>query len=661
MNHEIAKNERKAIDALKSKGYHLIRLAPKVWENMSTKKTVTACRTTLENLYGKLSTDNKYADRLMQDYGCWFYKMENGEPRTYLFTRSPSKDKSKNNAILYKLVVNVWLKFFHSLPVDEYRKMKCDINKPTFDVRIFENDERRHHRGEGKARRPTQRKPQNTKKAESDEEENSDSIASDSEPDEEENEDEIEDDDVNNNKYLKKNAKKHDPIVDDDEDDEEREKNKILSGLELYVQKGRVPKKFFDEDMLSDATDHWQQKPSRGSAPSSQTKRKRMVDEIQESSSAPSSDVVPYNSTPTPPLKLATLKKQPLRMVAFVQSNPTHFREYRVSHLCFLKLNCDDEFQKLFPRTFDSKQMIQSLKESLSMSEEVLKNPPASNRVLRELKPKTTTTPTPKRLATSLTNNNATTPPSPAPSYFPSPSLPSNTGPYSTLIQKIITDATPVAAKKHFLRTPLPAVIKAKPGEGFWKLICIQNYLIEHTPELARLELNKPLQQYSPEEEIILTIVFINCFTPKKTNMDAIISEVPENITILINNSKINITQAKHVNEKLTYMASHFLQNEDPNSQEFLVSRRLKSHGIVGDSFGILDDLNRKIREKTAKIDPRAASEQLKNTTAFFQRLDLSLFSVLIASLNTWFPSSFVAFDTLFPFTQNELEHQIIQ
>lgn len=657
MDHEIPKNERKAIDSLKSKGYQLIRLAPKLWENTTTKKTVSACRIALETLYGKFSNDQKHADRLLHDYGCWFYKMENGEPKTYLFTRSQSKDKSKSNAILYKLVVNVWLKFFHALPIDEYRKMKCSINNPTFDVRIFENDERRNHRSDGKSRRPSApRKSPSAKKTESNED--SDSIASDSDPEEDGGggQDDIEDDDVGNVKYMKKNAKKHDPIVDDEEDEEERDRNKILSGLEMYVQKGRVPKKFFDEDMLPDSTENWQQKPSKNTMlAASQSKRKRTVEEIQESpaSVAPKSDVMPYSTTPAPPLKLGTLKKQPLKMVTFVQSNPAHFRDYSVHHLCLLKEDCAEEFKKLFPEVRSADRMIQALKEALDVDSPVLKDPPTpSTRVFRELKPKTTSTPTVKRLAAPAVNNLP-----PTPSYFPATPVSS---PYSNLIQKIISDATPSPVKKHFLRTPLPVLIRAKPGEGFWKLMCIQNYLIEQNPELARLELNKPLAQYSPEEETILTIVFINCFTPKKTNVDPIIADVPENTTILINNSKIKISQAKHVDDKLTYLSCHFLQNEDSNSQDILVSRRLKSHGIVGDSFGILDDLNRKIREKTAKIDPRKAADQLKNTTAFFQRLDLSLFSVLIASLNTWFPSSFVAFDTLFPFTQNELEHQII-
>jgi hypothetical protein len=659
----VPKNEEKQIKKLNGRGFQLIRWAPKIWENTS-EKTIIGCKNKLQSLYGQHS-DLEYAKLLLKDYACWVYKTQDGEPKTYIYVRVYSSDKSRTGEVLYKPLVKTWLRFFHIHPRSEYKKLKCDIKKPTHDVRICESEKRGKNNASNRS--TNARGPRNLRVSQGAEEiEVEEHIANSNESSDNENEeevDDIEDDyDENNVEEMVEETRGQDMIVDDDhansrffskrkqtsdpiEDD--TAVTKYLTSLKTSSKLGR------SVDDIEESKQEWKGKPSKSRA-QTEIKKKRTFDDIEEGNTFSKMSNSFYGTLPTPLLKMSSLKGQAWKMVTFVQSNASYFRNYSLDGLSILKEDCDDEFLSMYPKVFDVQKIVKVLSTELMNGANNKNGQSPSIKVLRELKPKQPTTPLAKRNVIPLLTNNSA-------SYFP-PTTSQQTK-HSMLLQKLMSADSEVKTptQKHFPRVPLPDLIKVKPSENFWKLMCIQNYFIEQNPELARLELTKSLSQYSVEEEIILTTIFINCFTPKKTSIDAMIADLPESTIIAVDNWRMKIFQTKSINDTLSYVSTHSIVSDDAAVNEMHISTKTKSHSIVGDQFDILKDLYKKIREKSMKIEPQKAIEQLKNVTSFFQRLDLSLFLVFIAALNTWFPPTFVAFNTTFQFTQNELQHELVK
>lgn len=662
----VPKNEEREIKKLNARGFQLIRWAPQIWENTS-EKTIIACKSKLASLYGEHS-ELEYAKLLLKDYACWVYKMQDEEPKTYIYVRVYSSDKSRPGEVLYKPLVKTWLRFFHVHPRNEYKKLKCDIKKPTHDVRICESEKPPKTKASSKSN--NLRTSRNIRVSQSSVERGIQRhVSKSNESSDNENEDEIDDiedddNDENNIEEMDEITEDLDMIVDDDHANinflsKSREKRDPIEEDTAATTKYLTSSKFRREiDDIEEPKQEWKSKPSKNRA-YAETKNKRTFDDMEEGSTFSKISNSFYCALPTPLLKISSLKGQPWKMITFVQSNASYFRNYSLDGLSVLKENCDEEFFNMYPKVFDVQKIIEVLSTELMPGAENKKgqtpNQSPSTKLLRELKPKQPTTPLAKRNVIPLLTNNST-------SYFPSSSS-SQQSKHAMLLQKLISadSESKTPTQKHFPRVPLPELIKVKPSENFWKLMCIQNYFIEQNPELARLELTKSLSEYSAEEEIILTTIFINCFTPKKTSIDAMIADLPESTTIAVGNWRMKVFQTKSVNDTLSYVSTHTIVNDDAAVNEMHISTKTKSHSIVGDQFDILKDLYKKIREKNMKIEPQKAIEQLKNVTSFFQRLDLSLFLVFVAALNTWFPPTFVAFNTTFQFTQNELQHELVK
>lgn len=136
-----ATNYTSNISKVLSEGYIQITECPKVLHFSTSKRS--NIEETLQQEYGPYTDYHDVAEKVCNDYGCWFYKenSETKERQTTLYYKHVSINNSKTTTqpsyILYKPVPINMLRFFHPKRASEYKGLQSPIDNPTHDYRII--------------------------------------------------------------------------------------------------------------------------------------------------------------------------------------------------------------------------------------------------------------------------------------------------------------------------------------------------------------------------------------------------------------------------------------------------------------------------------------------------------------------------------------------
>jgi hypothetical protein len=577
--------EKNNLDALAKKGLHMLRCAPKIWDPSvipkSTKTSITACRETAKTLYGSGLGDMEYSKLLTDDYVCWFYEIVNNTAKTYMYYRCKSQDKQRTGEILYKLMVKTWLRIFHPFPGSHYVGLTCDINNPTFDPRIYEASKKPSNRSR------SSRQKKNTPVFDLEDEEDDD----------------------------------EDPIQESEETDSFQKRSSMIEDIE-ESNTGNSAKKTFANNKRKTVED---------------------IEDVSGEDTIKDASSKKYSTRPPPALNTTSLKENPTNMVTFVLANPSYFREYSVD-FCFFKHDCDDQMISRFKR-IDIQHVgkIISLLDSTKSTEDILETLPKKTPPVRKLKPTkhngaanpTVVRKVPIAQQKEVAKNV---------SYFKEEKpTPPTTVPTRSLSEMVMSNPWSTAPILNAISRPrLPALINFKPETNFWKLMALKNYLVSCYPMLCNVELTQPLSECNVDQEKLLTIIFVNCFSKKKTIDNALLAK---NILATCdikfqNNVRVEIADAVYENDKLKYTFSSFAEHvgkSPPTKKDILLYKQTHLNYICSDRHSVIEQLMKKINAKQWTIKPHEAVEALTDMTKFCQSMDLFLLQTFVAAMNSWF------------------------